>query len=40
MFVKLLYPTDFSEISKKALVYLKGMKSAGTREVIVLRCHH
>jgi len=37
MFKQLLYPSDFSEVSKKALVYLKGMKSAGTREVIDLR---
>ncbi|MBN1276138.1 MAG: universal stress protein [Deltaproteobacteria bacterium] len=37
MFEKLLYPTDFSDVSKKALAYVKGMQSAGARQVIVLR---
>jgi nucleotide-binding universal stress UspA family protein len=37
MFAKLLYPTDFSDVSKKALAYLKSMKDAGAEQVIVLR---
>ena len=36
MFEKILYPTDFSDVSKKALDYLSGLKEAGTKEVVVL----
>jgi len=36
MFARILYPTDFSDVSKKALAYIKQLKGAGTREVIVL----
>jgi len=36
MFEKILYPTDFSDVSKKALEYVKKLKEAGTKEVIVL----
>jgi len=36
MFAKILYPTDFSDVSKKALAYIKQLKEAGTKEVIVL----
>jgi len=36
MFRKILYPTDFSEGSKKALIYLKQLKDAGTEEVVIL----
>lgn len=36
MFAKLLFPTDFSETSKKAMPYVKQMKGAGTTEVVVL----
>ena len=36
MFKKILYPTDFSDVSKKALEYIKQLKEAGTEEVIVL----
>lgn len=36
MFSKILYPTDFSEPSKKAVKYVKKLKEAGTKEVIVL----
>lgn len=36
MFAKLLFPTDFSETSKKALPYVKQLKGAGTKEVVVL----
>lgn len=37
MFQKILYPTDFSDVSKKALAYIKSLKSTGAKEVIVLR---
>jgi len=37
MFDKVLYPTDFSDVSKKALAYLKSMKNAGAKQVIILR---
>jgi len=36
MFEKILYPTDFSDVSKKALDYIEQLKEAGTKEVIVL----
>jgi nucleotide-binding universal stress UspA family protein len=36
MFEKILYPTDFSEVAKKALPYIIGLKGAGTKEVIIL----
>ena len=36
MFEKILYPTDFSDVSKKALDYIKQLKGAGTKEVVVL----
>ena len=36
MFEKILYPTDFSDVSKKALQYIKRLKMAGTKEVIIL----
>jgi nucleotide-binding universal stress UspA family protein len=36
MFKKILYPTDFSDVSKKALDYIRQLKEAGTEEVIVL----
>ena len=36
MFKKILYPTDFSEVSKKAINYIKKLKEAGTQEVVVL----
>jgi nucleotide-binding universal stress UspA family protein len=36
MFEKILYPTDFSDVSKKALDYIKQLKDAGTKEVIIL----
>ena len=36
MFKKILYPTDFSEVSKKAINYIKRLKEAGTQEVVVL----
>jgi len=36
MFKKILYPTDFSEVSRKAISYIKQLKEAGTQEVVVL----
>ena len=36
MFKKILYPTDFSDVSKKALSYLIQLKDAGTKEIVVL----
>ena len=36
MFEKILYPTDFSDASKKALDFIKQLKGAGTKEVLVL----
>ena len=36
MFRKILYPTDFSDRSKKALTYLTQLKAAGTEEVVIL----
>jgi nucleotide-binding universal stress UspA family protein len=36
MFEKILYPTDFSDVSKKALDYLAQLRDAGTKEIIVL----
>ncbi|HOO40688.1 MAG TPA: universal stress protein [Syntrophales bacterium] len=35
MFQKILYPTDFSDGSKKALKYLIQLKEAGTEEVVL-----
>ncbi len=36
MFERILYPTDFSDVSRKALDYVKQLKDAGTKEVTVL----
>ncbi len=36
MFKKILFPTDFSPISRKALEYLKQLKAGGAEEVIAL----
>ncbi|MCK9273646.1 MAG: universal stress protein [Syntrophales bacterium] len=36
MFAKILFPTDFSELSEKALSYIVKLKDAGTEEVILL----
>jgi len=36
MFDRILYPTDFSDVSMKAVNYVKQLKDAGTREVTVL----
>jgi len=35
MFTKILYPTDFSDVSQKALEYVKKLQEAGTKEVVV-----
>ena len=36
MFKKILFPTDFSDMSQKAVKYIKQLKGAGAQEVIVL----
>jgi nucleotide-binding universal stress UspA family protein len=36
MFKKILYPTDFSDVSKKAVDYLVQLKEAGAKEIIIL----
>jgi len=36
MFERILYPTDFSDVSQKAVDYIKQLKEAGAKEVIVL----
>ncbi len=36
MFRKILYPTDFSDVSKNALNYLKQLKESGAEEILVL----
>lgn len=37
MFEKILYPTDFSEVSTKALGHITQLESAGLKQVVVLR---
>ncbi|MEA3470209.1 MAG: universal stress protein [Thermodesulfobacteriota bacterium] len=36
MFKKILYPTDFSDVARKALDFIKELKSAGAEEVVIL----
>jgi len=36
MFDRILYPTDFSDVSMKAVNYVKQLKDAGAKEVTVL----
>jgi nucleotide-binding universal stress UspA family protein len=36
MFKKILYPTDFSDVSKKALDYIRQLREGGLEEVTVL----
>jgi len=36
MFSKILYPTDFSSLATRSLNYVKQLKEAGTREVVIL----
>ena len=36
MFKKILFPTDFSDPSKRALEYVKELKESGAEEIIVL----
>ena len=36
MFRKILYPTDFSDVSKIVINYLIHLKDAGTEEVVIL----
>lgn len=37
MFEKILFPTDFSDVSMKALPFIFSLKETGTRQVVVLR---
>ena len=36
MFEKILYPTDFSDVSKKAIDYIKQLREGGSEMVIVM----
>jgi nucleotide-binding universal stress UspA family protein len=36
MFKKILYPTDFSDVAKSALAFIKQFKDAGANEVVIL----
>jgi nucleotide-binding universal stress UspA family protein len=36
MFKKILYPTDFSDVSEKAIRYIEQLKDSGLEEVILL----
>ena len=36
MFKKILYPTDFSDVSLKALDFLKKLRECGSEEVLIL----
>jgi nucleotide-binding universal stress UspA family protein len=36
MFGKILYPTDFSDVANKAINYIRKLKEAGGKEVMVL----
>ena len=36
MFTKIIFPTDFSETSWKAMNYIKQLKQNGLNEVVVL----
>ena len=36
MFKKILYPTNFSDVSKKAIDYIKQLRESGPETVIVL----
>jgi nucleotide-binding universal stress UspA family protein len=36
MFSKILYPTDFSDIARKALPYVEHLQNAGASEVVIL----
>ena len=36
MFKKILYPTDFSDVSLKAMDYIRRMKDSGTQEVVIM----
>ena len=39
MFSKVLYPTDFSKNALQALEYVKKLKEAGTKEIIVVHIY-
>lgn len=39
MFTRVLHPTDFSDCANTAFQLIKGLKGAGTKEVILLHVH-
>lgn len=36
MFEKILFPTDFSDVSKKGLRFVKQLREAGSKEIVLL----
>lgn len=36
MFKKVLYPTDFSDVARKALAYIDHLKNSGVEEVVIV----
>ena len=40
MFSKILYPTDFSDTAGKSLQYIKELRKAGARKVVLLNVIH
>jgi len=40
VFDKILYPTDFSDVAGKSIAYLKRLRAAGAREIVVLNVIH
>jgi nucleotide-binding universal stress UspA family protein len=36
MFRKILFPTDFSDVSRKAVKYIRQLKGAGAQEIVIL----
>ena len=36
MFAKILYPTDFSDVSNKVIDYIAALKDSGVKKIIVL----
>ena len=40
MFTKILYPTDFSDTAGKSLQYIKALRNAGARKIVLLNVIH
>ena len=40
MFTKILYPTDFSDTAGKSLQYIKELRKAGARKIVLLNVIH